>query len=124
GGDALLPGRHVLGTGTRHLMWHVRHMALPAFDFRRNDPRTLLCGLWQLAHSTVAVAVDEPNSGSGSVAPTVIFVPVMTCVTNSPGVAARAVSYTIVIGWSLRRSVPRNGEPPLRILPDPVPLAL
>ena len=60
GGAALLPGRDVLGTGTRHLMWHVRQIALPAFDFRRKLPSALLCGLWQLAHSTVAVAVDAP----------------------------------------------------------------
>ena len=55
--------------------------------------------------------------------PTVIFVPEIACVTNSVGVAARAVSYTMVIGWSLRRSVPRNGEPLARILFAPVPLA-
>jgi len=27
-----------------YLMWHVRHRALPAFDFRRNKPLELLCG--------------------------------------------------------------------------------
>ena len=72
-------------------MWQDVQIALPWFDFRRKLPSELLCALWQLAHSMVAVPAEEPNSGSGFVVPTVILGPLATCVTYSAGVAARAV---------------------------------